>query len=145
MTTVHRFLDTMCVRHLSTRMADKLTKDISKSAVRKAGRTGSRTTAFSSICKTAAIGSINSSVALLVADLVTLLAEYLAYHYRQLRLLPHKDYHPVDLWKRTGKVLINNVACYGCFVAGSCVGTLVWPGTGTLIGGLIGDLVIYVI
>lgn len=144
MTTVHRLLDTLCVRHLSTRMADKLTKDITKSALRKAGRT-SRSTAFNSIFKTAAIASVNSSIALLVADLATLLAEYLAYNYKKLRLIPHRDYRPVDLWRRTGKVLVNNVACYVCFVMGSCVGTLIYPGTGTLVGGLIGDLVIYVI
>jgi len=138
-------LDFLSINYLSSKMADKLTKDIAKSASRKAFRTQSNQVACLAIMKTAAYGNINLSLALLVADLASLVAEYLAYHYNCLRLLPHKDYRPVDLWHRTGKILVNNMACYCCFVIGSCLGTLAYPGIGTSIGGIVGDLVIYVL
>ena len=145
MTSVHRLLDHICIQTFSGQLSDKLTKDISKSALRKLERFGSNQAASVAIIKTAALGSINMSVAFLVTDLAQMLAEYLAHYYKQLRLLPHREYPSVDLCQRTGRILLTNSLSYVYFVMGSSVGTFVCPGTGTMIGGLVGDLLHYVI
>eukprot|EP01134_Creolimax_fragrantissima_P002728 CFRG2728T1 len=129
--TTKSVLQVIAIENLSGRMAHKLMKDITSSAVRKVGRLGSKSSAAGKILGTAAYSSFLGHLAVFVVEEILLHEE-----------IDGKDSASRD--KRTLRTQNNAIKLVAAVVlssVGSAVGTLIRPdplaGLGSIIGGVI--------
>ncbi|CAM9302187.1 unnamed protein product [Discosporangium mesarthrocarpum] len=131
-TSIRRFLEYEAVTHLTLRLADRLTKDVPKSALRKFWRMG-RWRASWKITSTAAYAMFIPSIAQFVQDELRILI-LLAYRARKKRQLKRGQRTrsrelgpPVDFWKTTLMNVKATVVSYTVIVTGAAVGTAISP------------------
>ncbi|KAH8099052.1 hypothetical protein JL720_2029 [Aureococcus anophagefferens] len=155
-TSLKRALEAACVKYCALPTADKLVKDASKSALRKAARHG-RLGASYRMLATAAYANALSYVSNLAVEEACFLAQYT----RETKADPRAELaHRRKLKKQSAAALVGYGAAYtfatrvcpapsflflvffrrGARRLGMALGTVVKPGWGTVIGGAFGDL-----
>ena len=155
-TSLKRALEAACVKYCALPTADKLVKDASKSALRKAARHG-RLGASYRMLATAAYANALSYVSNLAVEEACFFAQYA----RETKADPRAELaHRRKLKKQSAAALVGYGAAYtfatrvcpapfflflvffrrGARRLGMALGTVVKPGWGTVIGGAFGDL-----
>ncbi|KDO19377.1 hypothetical protein SPRG_15467 [Saprolegnia parasitica CBS 223.65] len=137
-TTVLRSLEFISIRILDVRVAGKLVKDVTKSALRKYARHQSATTAAFQIVKTGVRASVLGSVAIFLVEEIIAICHAIQCKLQATAIETERQLLQVTLLglRRCGLAIVGSAA-------GGAIGTLVSPGKGTLVGALVGETLAY--
>ncbi|OQR87172.1 hypothetical protein ACHHYP_09412 [Achlya hypogyna] len=137
-TTVLRSLEFVSLRILDVRVAGKLMKDVTKSAMRKYARHQSAVTAARQIVKTGVRASVLGSVAIFLVEEIIAIYQAIQRKLQATAEETERQLLKVTLvgLRRCGLAIVGSAA-------GGAVGTLVSPGRGTFIGAFVGESLAY--
>lgn len=134
-----RALEAFAVSNLNPKMAGRLVKDVMSSAQRKAIKWGQYEAAWRMLT-TSAHASMILNLANFIYDMLQLGYEVVVTRHPHLRIGPPPK-NPVDAPTRVLRIVRTNTVSYVLGTVGMAIGTYFYPGMGTNIGGLLGDLV----
>eukprot|EP00128_Syssomonas_multiformis_P011871 Colp12_sorted_trinity150504_noHs@2196 len=139
--TTKSLLQRFAIKSLKAKVASKLVKDVSKSALRKYAKTASTSITAFKISKTIAKATFFDHVAVFLVEEAFELAFYLMSSDEPAK----KDKALKALTKKSKENFARLLGAAALGTAGGAVGTLIQPGKGTYWGTFIGGTILYLV